>query len=319
MSVPSRVILRGVFSEPTLFSTLNSDAVWSRGSLSPYFQKSTTGWLANLYGGVQTGDDFASIPIEVNELRIPDFKAAQWTYNLTNAEVYGINMVIWAHDPNDPSKRIEITQAPSHADLAKAAGWNKHILDTSVTQFFFYGENTTGTDLTAGTQYTWDQFQADVLFSNWTIYRISLEYGWYSTGTFEDAWVADIKLNGQVIPLKPDSGGTGRIGRRWVTGSSAIAHALAPKTPFELLSVVLHLNAAATQETFTVTVDAGRAASVYDTLLYSKAMAGVADIVREWTGGLALKEDDEVDSAWTNTDGKTYGLTVTYRTVFEGA
>ena len=206
MSAPSRVIVRGVFNEPTLASANNGKANWDRGSTSPLDQKGTTGWLARLYGGVQTGDDWARVNIPVNELRIPEFKAAQWTYDLTNAEVYGINMVIWAHDPDDPGNRIEVTQAPSHADLAKAAGWNKHILDITATQFFFFGENTTGTDLTAGTQYTWEQFQADVLFNKWTIYRITLEYGWYSTGTFEDAWVADIKLNGVVIPLGPSTG-----------------------------------------------------------------------------------------------------------------
>ncbi len=30
--------------------------------------------------------------------------------------------------------------------------------------------------------------------------------GWYSTGTFDDVWVADVKLNGQVIPLMPREG-----------------------------------------------------------------------------------------------------------------
>ena len=319
MSVPTRVILRGMFSEPTLFSTLNSDAVWSRGAISPLFQKSTTGWLANLYGGVQSGDDFASVMVEVNELDIPEFKSAQWTYDLTNAEVYGVNMVIWVHDPNDPSKRAEITQAPSHADLAKAAGWNKHILNTATTQFFFFGENTSASALTAGTQYTWAQFQTDVMFKTWTIYRISFEYGWYSTGTFEDAWVADIKLNGVVIPLKPDSGGTGRIGRRFYTASSALAGTLAPKTPFRLLSCNTHASAVLdTGELLTLTLDAGQGA-FYDTLLLSEDLfiGSRLSMFATFGEGYDFGADDEIDLAQANGSGDDIGVVLAYQTVFE--
>ncbi len=321
MTVPSRVILRGMFSEPTVFSTLNSDTVWSRGAMSPLFQKSTTGWLANLYGGVQSGDDFASVPVEVDELRIPDFAdkadTTQWTYYLTNAEVYGINMVIWAHDPNDPSKRVEITQAPSHADLAKASGWNKHILNKATTQFFYYGENVSGSGLTAGTQYTWTQFQEDVVFVGWTIYRISFEYGWYSTGTFEDAWVADIKLNGAIIPLKPDRGGTGRIGRRFYTASSALAGTLAPKTPFELLSIIVHTSAVLdTGEALTLTLDAGQGA-FYDAVILNEDL-----FIGSRTSMFATFEkayfgaDDEIDLAQANGSSDDIGVVLAYQTVF---
>jgi hypothetical protein len=71
---------------------------------------------------------------------------------------------------------------------------------------FFYGEGTSASALTAGTQYTWAQFQADILFKHWRIYRITKEYGWEASGTFDDVWIADVKLNGQVIRLGPDSG-----------------------------------------------------------------------------------------------------------------
>ena len=74
---------------------------------------------------------------------------SQWTWRQTNAEVYGVNIVIWVHDPKAPDKRAEITQAPSHVDLDKAAGWNSHELDPTVTQFFWYGENVTSADGTA--------------------------------------------------------------------------------------------------------------------------------------------------------------------------
>ena len=197
---------RWKFGKPTLISRNNGKARWDRGSTSPLDQKSPTGWLANLYGGVQTNDDYARVEIPVDEMLPSLFMTALWTYYQTNAEVYGVNMVIWLHDPTDNDKRVEVTQAPSGVTLEKGAGWNAHELNTSTVQFFYFGENVAGSGLTAGTQYTWAQFQTDVVFRHWTIYKITLEWGWYSTGTFEDAWVADIKLNNDVILLGPDTG-----------------------------------------------------------------------------------------------------------------
>ena len=194
------------FGTPTLNSANNGKARWDRGSTSPLDQKSATGWLAGLFGGTQTGDDWSRVEIPVNELPTPQFLTALWSYFQTNAEVYGVNMVVWLHDPNDADKRVEVTQAPSGVTLEKGAGWNAHELDRAVTQFFYYGENVSGSDLTAGTQYTWDQFRADILFSTWVLYRVTYEWGWYSTGVFEDAWVADVKLNGELIRMGPASG-----------------------------------------------------------------------------------------------------------------
>ncbi|KKK76877.1 hypothetical protein LCGC14_2859230, partial [marine sediment metagenome] len=195
-----------MFGTPTLNSANNGSARWDRGSTSPLDQKSSTGWLAGLTGGVQTGDDYAREEIPVDELPVPAFISALWSYYMSAAEVYGVNLVIWIHDPTDFDKRVEVTQAPSGVTLEKGSGWNAHELDVTVTQFFYYGENVSGSDLTAGTQYTWAQFQADPLFKDWTIYRLTLEMGWYSTGTFDDVWVADIKLNGQLIRQGPASG-----------------------------------------------------------------------------------------------------------------
>ena len=200
------------FGQPVLRFANNGAAGWVKdtGSTEALHQKSASGYLANLYVGEQSdttaGTHWAAVYIPVNELLTSDFTSAQWTYRLTNGEVYGVNMVIWLHDPTDNTKRVEVTQAPSHADLAKADGWNGHILNTATAQFFYYGENVSGSDLSSGTQYTWEQYQADRLFKDWTIYRISLEWGWYSTSVFEDAWVADVKLNGQVILMTPPPG-----------------------------------------------------------------------------------------------------------------
>ncbi len=313
------VVIAEQFGEPTLLAVGSADAVWSRGNLSPYFQKSSTGWLANLYGGTQTGSDFAAVFVPVNELLIPSFSSALWTYFQTNAEVYGVNMVIWAHDPLDNDKRMEITQAPSGVTLEKGAGWNAHELNIDTTQFFFYGENTTGTNLSAGTQYTWAQFQADILFKTWTITRISFEMGWYSTGTFEDVWVADIKLNGIVVPLKPDGGGSGRIGRRhFTTASGDLTGTLAPKTPFQLLSLDVHVTAIPNAgELLTLTKDAGRD-SLYDTVIYSFDLGGssATSLYKTFEGVETFAGDDEIDLFHTNSQDDDYGVTITYQTVF---
>ena len=200
-----------LFGQPVLRTGGEGKAGWVKdtGNALGLNQKSASGYLANLYGGDQSqGSDnnWAAVYIPVNELLPDSFETALWTYHMTNAEVYGVNMVIWMHDPTDNDKRVEITQAPSGATLEKAQGWDGHELNIETTQFFYYGEGVSGSGLSAGTQYKWSQFQTDPLFRGWTIYRISLEYGWYSTGTFDDVWVADVKFNGQVIPLVPPPG-----------------------------------------------------------------------------------------------------------------
>lgn len=204
MAVQVTRILEPLFGEPSLAYANNGSASWIRGQVSPLDQKSPTGWLAALYGGVQTNDDWARVNIPVYEIHLTDFKSAMWSYYMTNTETMGVNMVIWVHDPKDYDKRAEITQLGSKVDYA--SGWQAHELDFDTTQFFFYGEGTTGTGLTAGTQYTLAQFQVDPIFKTWTIYRITFEYGWEASGTFEHAYLADVKLNGFTIMLRPSIG-----------------------------------------------------------------------------------------------------------------
>lgn len=195
------------FGKPTLRAYgADAWAGWRKGETSPLDQKSATGWLADLYGGTQSGDDWARINIPVNELRLAEFYYAHWSYYMTNTETMGVNIVIWVHDPENFDNRTEITQIGNTSGLAKSSGWNSHILNFGTTQFFFYGEGTGQSSLTAGTQYTLNQFKEDKLFKDWAIYRITLEYGWEASGTFEDAYVADIKLNDQTISLKPSIG-----------------------------------------------------------------------------------------------------------------
>ena len=301
-----------LFGHPVLRSTGVSQAYWAKSTTSPYPQKGG-GWSALLYGGVQTGANYAAIFIPVNEMPITVFEKAQWSYYMTGTETMGVNIVAWVHDPEDFDKRAEITQRGNVSGLEKAAGWNAHEFNTATTQMLFYGEGTTGTNLTAGTLYTWAEFQADNLFKNWVISRISLEYGWEASGTFDQVWVAEVKLNEIPIPLIPREGDLEASIFQYQTGTGAISAALKPKTPFQLLSVMIHFASAQTQDTITVTCDAGKTATVYDTLLVSEAASGITDLVRTFGEGFEFAEDDEIDVAHAGNDGDVYGLTYAFK------
>jgi len=311
-----------MFGEPVLVARGNGDAVWAKSGISPLDQKSSTGWQANLYGGVQSAwDDYARIEIPVNEMRVPDLKTALWSYYMTEAESFGVNMVIWVHDPFNFDNRAEITQQADIATLIKAAGWNAHALNPSTDQFYYYGEGTTNTNLVTGpaNYYGWDDFVADELFNTWTIYKISFEYGWQTgDNEFKDVWVADIKINGQQIPLKPDSGGSGRIGIRHYTSATTLDSTLAPKTPFRLLNVNAEIDTVGTtSESFTITKDAG-VGNTYDVLLYTVNTLDelITSLFLTFGDGYDFKGYDEIDFAWANSESRTIGLTVTYQTVF---
>lgn len=307
------------FGEPTLISANNADAVWSRGHTNSTYQKSSTGWLANLYGGTQTNDDWAAVYIPVNEMRLPDFASAKWSYYMTSTQTMGVNIVIWAHDPTDLDKRAEITQLGGHADLEKAAGQNAFEFKNSTGGMFYYGETVSGSGLTAGTQYTWLEFLTDALFKTWTIYRISIEYGWEASGTFDDVWVEEIILDGRTIPLQPDRGGSGRIGHRLYTTSSASANStLAPKTPYRLLSIDFEIaSAGTTDESLTITKDSG-IDDAYDTLLLTQntKTPAITSLFAPFGEGYDFLAGDELDMLWPNTETRELGFTWTYQTVF---
>ena len=313
---------QGVFGEATLQCYGNGSANWCRGEgQAALEEKSSTGWYACLYGGLMSGTwyDYARVIIPVNEMELPNFKSALWSYYQMAAQTMGVNIVFGIHDPTDFDKRAEITQQANIATLEKGAGWNAHELDLTVTQFFFYGENTTGTGLTEGTNYTMAQFQADTIFKNWTIYRITLEYGWEASGTFQDVFVADVKLNGVMIPMKPDSGGSGRIARRTneVT-AGAVALTIAPKTPYRLLSMDVHCDGVlATGELFTITKDA-YAGDHFDTVIFSQDLfiGSITSLHVVFGEGYEFPGDDELDIANANTGNDDIGVTVLYQTVF---
>ena len=232
-------------------------------------------------------------------------------------------MVIWAHDPYDFDKRAEITQGPSVPGLARASGWNAHELNPTADQFFYNGENEANSNLSEGAAnvYGWDDFQGDEMFNTWTIYRVSFEYGFYdAVSTFADAWVADISLNNEQIPLKPDSGGTGRIGRRHYTqvGTGDLTGSLAPKTPFRLLSLDIHSSAVpAVAEPVTLTKDAWQGEH-FDTLISSTDMQATAvSSVYEVFEALGIFGGDDILNLFQdNGNDDDWGVTIVYQTVF---
>lgn len=319
----SKVVPTWLFGEPTLQSRNNGSVNWCKSGVSPLDQKSATGWLACLYGGVQSGwDDYARVEIPVNEMPIGDLTSALWSYYMTEEEAFGVNMVVWVHNPNDFDKRAEITQQADIATLEKAAGWDAHELDLTTSQFYFYGEGTTGTGLTAGppNYYGMDDFQADPIFQNWTIYRISFEYGWHTgDNEFKDVWVADIKINGYMVHLKPDSSGTGRITHRHIdVDTGALALTLAPKTPWRLVSVGIHASAVLDDgEAFTATLDAGLGAH-FDRVIYSDDLYdGSRTSQTTYFGeGYDFRAEDEMDFAQANGSNDDIGFDVVYQTVF---
>jgi len=197
------------FGTPTLLASNQASASWYRGhQIDGTYQKGATGWLAALY--VKPGADassFAEVNIPVNELPVPEFTAAIWSYLLTVSGIPAVSMIIWLHDPADMDKRCEVTQRTDHADLEAAAGWNAHELNTDTAYLYYYGENvgSPGPCVSAGTDYKWNQYTVDSVFSTWTIYRISFCWGWYGD-PMPEAFLADVKLNGELIPLGPADG-----------------------------------------------------------------------------------------------------------------
>lgn len=82
---------------------------------------------------------------------------------------------------------------------------------------------------------------------------------------------------------------------------------------YRVISATLHLNAAATtSENLTITMDCVEGAN-YDTLLYTIDLAAIPTTNLVWQPDVDfyLFGGDGLDVVWTNTDGRTWGLTVT--------
>jgi len=99
--------------------------------------------------------------------------------------------------------------------------------------------------------------------------------------------------------------------QRW-TGVGAIAVTLAPAGErWWVTSLRLHLDAGGAATDFTIIEDNGTAA-VHDVLIYTRAMAAVTDIVMALDTPGMFEEGDELDFAYANGGGATWGLEIIY-------
>ncbi len=198
-----------LFGKPTLMAQGNGKASWARGdNVISTHQKGSMGWVAKLHAGVQTAwDDAAEVYIPVNEMPLTDLEVGttMWSWFQTSTQIAGVGMVIWVHDPTDFDKRAEISMLAEVGHVELSAGWNAHELAAG-NDCVWYGENTGthDTTVTAGSPYNFSQFLTDDVFSTYTIYRISHAHGFQTGGsTFDPAYLADVKINGAMIPLEP--------------------------------------------------------------------------------------------------------------------
>lgn len=93
------------------------------------------------------------------------------------------------------------------------------------------------------------------------------------------------------------------------TGAVAIATTLAPAQSFRLVEVRVHLSAAGGAGDLTATVDAA-AGAAYDINLLTQDMTALTDLIWQPDKPLQFESGDEIDFAWANGAGRTYGLTI---------
>ena len=101
------------------------------------------------------------------------------------------------------------------------------------------------------------------------------------------------------------------------TGSAAINSTTAVAAEFKLLKVTCHFSAApTTSENFQLKLDAV-AGAAYDTVLYvlNPSLSAATDIVFLPDGEMKFKTGDELVTTFTNTDTRTYGLSVYYQLI----
>jgi len=97
------------------------------------------------------------------------------------------------------------------------------------------------------------------------------------------------------------------------TGAAAMASSLTPTAPISLVSVKLHLDiAGGAVENFTITSNSATDA-VYDTVLFSQDMNTTTDILWVPEQPIPIVNCDVLDFAYTNTNSRTWGLEVIYR------
>lgn len=97
------------------------------------------------------------------------------------------------------------------------------------------------------------------------------------------------------------------------SGTGAISVTVAPNEPWELCEIRLHLSAGGAATDLTVTVDSANG-SKHDTVLYTLAMNGVADVNYRWNPEpIFTNRKDKVVVAYANGGAATWGLEVIYK------
>jgi hypothetical protein len=101
------------------------------------------------------------------------------------------------------------------------------------------------------------------------------------------------------------------------TGATAIALTFAPAVVFRLIRVTVHFGVApVTSQDLTVTLNA-LAGAAYDTVLYREnpSVGALTDISFEPEDDQVFQNGDQIDVAYTNTDGRTYGAEIVVEAV----
>lgn len=205
MSVPTRQIIRGMFGKPILEAGGNGVATWAPPGTIGGHQVT---WAAKLDAGVQDDyNDFAKVIVPVNEMPFNDLKIVRLEPYYTASDGIDMGVCIYMHDPNDLDQRIELSHTPLTNSLA---GWRELNWPTDVPlghAYFWYGSITDTPDLcpTSGTAYTLAQFRTDKIFSTWRVYKITLDYGYYTGGgAMNGCYLTHVLINNVAILLKPD-------------------------------------------------------------------------------------------------------------------
>lgn len=98
-------------------------------------------------------------------------------------------------------------------------------------------------------------------------------------------------------------------------GTETVSVALKPvDEKWALVSIDIHLSAAAsTAEDLTANLDATKG-SAWDRNILTKSMAAVADYIRKFDPPETFVKGDKIQFAWTNTDTRTWGINIKWRT-----
>jgi hypothetical protein len=132
--------------------------------------------------------------------------------------------------------------------------------------------------------------------------------------------------DGDAVPLKMDAQGNlyvkdATLGTDVLavtaTGAVAINTTTAIAAEWKLVQVTVHFNSApTTSQNITMTLD-NITGSAYDTVLYSvnPSLSAATDIVYIPDGEFKFRSGDELAVAFTNTDTKTYGLSIYYQLI----